>query len=136
MTSPTYYVNGEWNFYCDLCGKKEKSGRAMRTWDGFYVCSRHAEIRNPQDFVRGVADNQTTPWSRPEPGDIFPYEAYILLEAEVVLLQEDGFELFQETGFQLLQTDIGLIDDTPGAIQWLLQENGFPLMQDPYPTAL
>jgi len=71
MPSKPSYVSGQWNFTCDLCGKLEKSGKAMKTWDGRYVCSRHREVRNPQDFVRGVKDDQTVPWSRPEPPDQF-----------------------------------------------------------------
>lgn len=67
MGSADYYAPGQWNFYCDLCGKKEKSSKGRKTWDGFYVCISHKEERNPQDFVRGVKDNQTVPWSRPEP---------------------------------------------------------------------
>lgn len=71
MPSRPHYVSGQWNFLCDLCGKLEKSGKAERTWDGRYVCTRHSEQRNPQDFVRGVKDDQSTPWSRPEGPDQF-----------------------------------------------------------------
>src|ERR1700688_2469260 len=60
-----YYASGQWNFVCDLCGKKQKSNRAMFTWNGLYVCKHHKEIRNPQDFLRGVKDDQSVPWSRP-----------------------------------------------------------------------
>lgn len=76
MTDTTTYLQGQFNFYCDLCGKKAKSSQAVRTWDGFYVCQFHQETRNPQDFVRGVKDDQTIPWSRsghleePDGGDI------------------------------------------------------------------
>jgi len=36
------------------------------------MCCRHDwEIRQPQDFVRGVADTQIAPWTRPEPADQF-----------------------------------------------------------------
>ena len=36
------------------------------------MCCRHDwEIRQPQDFVRGVADTQIAPWTRPEPADSF-----------------------------------------------------------------
>ena len=38
----------------------------MKTWQGLYVCAHHKEIRNPQDFLRGVKDNQSVPWTRPE----------------------------------------------------------------------
>jgi hypothetical protein len=35
------------------------------------VCDDDWEIRHPQDFVRGVADIQAPPWTRPEPADVF-----------------------------------------------------------------
>lgn len=66
MGKADYWADGQWNFTCDLCGAKSKSGTAMKTWDGFYVCRQHKEARNPQDFLRGVKDNQSVPWSRPE----------------------------------------------------------------------
>ena len=66
MGSNDRFVSGEWNFYCDLCGKKQKSGNGVKTWDGFRVCRSHKEARNPQDFVKGVKDDQSLPWSRHE----------------------------------------------------------------------
>ena len=60
------YADGEWNFYCDLCGRKAKSSTAMKTWDNHYVCRHHKEVRNPQDFLRGVKEHQSVPWTRPE----------------------------------------------------------------------
>lgn len=35
------------------------------------VCEDDWEPRQPQDFVRGVADYQAPPWTRPEQGDVF-----------------------------------------------------------------
>ena len=40
-------------------------------WDNCRVCYRCMEIRNPQDFVRGVPDNQAPPWTRPTPPPTF-----------------------------------------------------------------
>lgn len=94
MGSADFFANGEWNFFCDLCGRKEKSSKAMKTWDNFRVCQRHKEVRNPQDFVRGVKDNQTVPWSRPEAPDTFVVSNFRLLLEDGVsaLLQEpDAF---------------------------------------------
>lgn len=71
MSNADYYADGDWNFYCDLCGKKAKASNGVKTWDGFYVCAYHKEFRNPQDFVRGVRDDPTPPWTRPEPADVF-----------------------------------------------------------------
>ena len=69
--SADFFANGQWNFFCDLCGRKEKSSKGVKTWDNFYVCRKHKEQRNPQDFLKGVKDDQTVPWSRPEPADTF-----------------------------------------------------------------
>ena len=69
MSSGSYFASGEWNFRCDLCFRSGKASDARRTWDGFMVCSRHKEVRNPQDFVRGVVDRQAPPWTRPEPAE-------------------------------------------------------------------
>jgi hypothetical protein len=35
------------------------------------VCDKDWEPRQPQDFVRGVADYQAPPFTRPEPSDSF-----------------------------------------------------------------
>lgn len=66
MGKADYYADGQWNFFCQLCGAKAKSGTAMKTWQGLYVCRHHREVRNPQDFLRGIKDNQSVPWTRPE----------------------------------------------------------------------
>lgn len=65
MGRADFFANGDWNFTCDFCGAKNKNSNAMKTWDNFYVCKHHKEVRNPQDFLRGVKDDQTTPWNRP-----------------------------------------------------------------------
>lgn len=68
---PSYFKSGEWNFICDLCGRTGKSSEAAKTWDNHYVCARHKEVRNPQDFLRGVIDNPSVPWTRTSPVDNF-----------------------------------------------------------------
>jgi hypothetical protein len=85
MGQADYFKDGNWNFTCDLCGRKNKSGAAMFTWNGLYVCRHHKEIRNPQDFLRGVKDDQTVPWSRPFQPPLcdttsFPYEDFCTLQ--------------------------------------------------------
>lgn len=63
MGKADFYKSGDWNFYCHLCGAKQKSSMAMKTWDGFYVCRHHKAMRNPQDKLRGVREIQGLPWS-------------------------------------------------------------------------
>jgi hypothetical protein len=71
MGSRDYYLEGAWNARCQECWKKIKSSEALKRWDGFWVCWRCYEIRNPQDFARGIPDNQGVPWSTGNPPPIF-----------------------------------------------------------------
>jgi hypothetical protein len=43
----------------------------VREWQGYYVCPDCHEERQPQDFVKGVADTQIPPWTQPMPAPIF-----------------------------------------------------------------
>ena len=71
MGKADYLSLGEWNVKCDRCGFKFKSGMLKKTWDDLMVCSTCYEVRHPQDFVRGVPDNQNPPWVRPDPAPTF-----------------------------------------------------------------
>lgn len=71
MAKNLFYAAGQWNFICDFCGKQNKSGDGVLTWNGFYVCKSHKEKRNPQDLLKGVAEVQSLPWSRPEVPETF-----------------------------------------------------------------
>ena len=71
MSAFSYYAEGEWNFTCDLCGAQRKASEGVKTWNNLWVCRQHKEARNPQDFVKGVKDDQSTPWARPEPQNVF-----------------------------------------------------------------
>ena len=62
---------GDWNAVCFECGRKFKASDLKRHWKGYYVCPSHWEPRQPQDFVRGVQDTQTPPWTQPMPADQF-----------------------------------------------------------------
>ena len=65
------YESGLWYVVCDACGREFKSNELRKRWDGLMVCDGDYEPRHPQDFVRGVADKQTVPYSRPEQADQF-----------------------------------------------------------------
>lgn len=96
MGSADRYAEGEWNFYCDLCGRKQKSSRGGKTWDNHWVCKHHKEIRNPQDFVKGVKDDQSVPWTRPTtPAHyVVGYGAPILDTYGNILYDTNGSALF------------------------------------------
>jgi hypothetical protein len=74
MSYKPNWSNGEWLTICDACGRKFKDSALRMRWDGLMVCSGDWEVRQPQDYVRGVADIQAPPYVRPEQQDRFlPY---------------------------------------------------------------
>jgi hypothetical protein len=73
-----YYASGKFNVLCDYCGFKYKNTEVRHTWDGFYACRKCWEPRQPQDYVRGVVDDQSVPWSRPDPPNEFTPSAEAL----------------------------------------------------------
>lgn len=62
---------GTWRAICDRCGFEFPSSMLRKDWQGLMLCHDDWETRHPQDFVRGIPDNQTPPWTRPEPADVF-----------------------------------------------------------------
>ena len=80
MSYQSNYVRGSWNCICESCGRLVKAGELRQRWDGFMVDERCWEPRQPQDFVRGVADYQAPPFTRPEQGDVFVKFSYSNLE--------------------------------------------------------
>lgn len=71
MSYTPRYDKGNWKADCDVCGRTYKASELQKRWDGLMCCRHDWEIRQPQDFVRGVADTQIAPWTRPEPTDNF-----------------------------------------------------------------
>jgi hypothetical protein len=61
-----YLKLGDWNAICDVCGFKFKASTMLKRWDGLMVCKQDYEVRHPQDFIRGIKDDPSVPWSRPE----------------------------------------------------------------------
>lgn len=67
----TYFKPGSWNAQCDRCGGIFKAEELRRDWQGWMLCEKDWEPRHPQDFVRGVPDIMTPPWTRPQPAPIY-----------------------------------------------------------------
>ena len=57
---------GLWNAECDRCGFKFKNVDLKKEWNGLMTCKDCWEVRHPQDFLRGVPDDSSVPWSRPD----------------------------------------------------------------------
>ena len=73
MSYKPRYEKGDWKASCDACGRLFKASSLSRRWDGLMVCSSDWETRQPQDFVRGVADTQAPYWTRSETSDSFVF---------------------------------------------------------------
>jgi len=71
MGRADFLALGSWNALCDRCGGKFKAYDLKIDWQGLYLCQRCWEPRHPQDFVRGIQDVQTPPWTRPPSADTF-----------------------------------------------------------------
>lgn len=65
------YHQHDWRAICDRCGAKRWASDLVLEWTGLRVCWEHVDRRSPQEFVRGVPDNMTVPWARPESPDVF-----------------------------------------------------------------
>lgn len=64
MGQADYFAPGDWNAVCSECGRKRKASQLEKNWQGLYRCPEHNEPRQPQDFVRGVKDDQSVPWAQ------------------------------------------------------------------------
>jgi hypothetical protein len=71
MGRADYYSDGNNNVICDQCGKKFKTPKLKKQWDGIYTCNRCWDYRHPQEFLRGVVDKTAPTLSRPEAPDTF-----------------------------------------------------------------
>jgi hypothetical protein len=74
----SYYKKGDWNAICALCGTKYKASELR--WNSQiqdWVCIWDLEARHPQERLRGVKENQSVDWTRPDPDATFTNEPYI-----------------------------------------------------------
>ena len=66
MTRDLHYRSGTWYVIDDITGFKRRNTEVQRDWRGYYTDWKNWAHRHPQDFVRGVYDKQSTPYSRPD----------------------------------------------------------------------
>lgn len=62
---------GKWLVLCQVCGLKKTNDQIRKRWDGLLVCQDDWEPRHPQEFVRPRPDDQSVPFTNPEPADVF-----------------------------------------------------------------
>lgn len=71
MGTERFYKPGSFYRICDRTGFATRAERTRAEWQGLIVSDRVWEARQPQDFVKGVQDNQTVPYARPRQPDQF-----------------------------------------------------------------
>lgn len=76
-------------------GFKVPRKNLVRQWDNQLVDYRYVDKRNPQDFVRGVKDDQSLPYARPEQPDQFIAQP-IAWESGAFMTTERGGNIFTE----------------------------------------
>jgi hypothetical protein len=80
---------GAWKAQCQRCGFDYLNHDLRKEWTGLRVCRDCFEIRHPQDFVRGVRDDQAPPWTSP-PSNVSKMAYPILDESGVAISDENG----------------------------------------------
>lgn len=71
MGTELFYKPGSWYRICDRTGMAVRAERTSREWQGLIVRKEVWEVRQPQDFVRGVSDIQTVPFPRPRQTNVY-----------------------------------------------------------------
>ena len=78
MSNTPGYEIGKWLVLCQRCGVKFLNDAVEKEWQGLLVCKdKCLDFRHPQDFVRSVPDDQTVPYTSPEPTDVEVSVTYI-----------------------------------------------------------
>lgn len=81
--NPGFEPGNHW-VTCDICGFNIRSSDAKETWDNLVVCPEDWEPRQPQDFVRGVGEDQSPKGlTRTEPTDTFISVDYLPISSTV-----------------------------------------------------
>jgi hypothetical protein len=132
MSYKPNWSNGEWLTICDACGRKFKDSALRMRWDGLMVCSGDWEVRQPQDYVRGVADIQAPPYVRPEQQDHFlPYNFTQYPNEEIEVNEQLAKQFTKPVGGRLI-TDSAI----NGAVLNLLAINATGNYYDPEQVTL
>ena len=65
MGTKRHYKPGSFYRICDRTGFAVRAEDTQMEWNNLIVDKRVWEVRQPQDFVKGIPDNQTVPYARP-----------------------------------------------------------------------
>jgi len=85
MADDKHYVMGDFYRIDDRTGFKVRARKTRQEWTGLIVDRARWEARQPQDFVKGVTDDQNVPLPRPRSVDAYdgPLHTFITVAAAV-----------------------------------------------------
>jgi hypothetical protein len=97
--SPTFYDPGSNWVIDDISGFRVRAEDARIQWNGLLVDKVRWEARNPQDFVKGVVDDQNVPDPRPRaPATFVQLQGVLYSEGGEILDDEEfGEPLYAES---------------------------------------
>ena len=72
----------------DYSGFKVHLDTLKKDWQG--LLTQRPDIRNPQDYLRGIKDDQSLPYARPETQDQFIAGPIIWEDDQIMTLQTGG----------------------------------------------
>jgi hypothetical protein len=90
MSYSPSFRNGDWKALCDRCGFLYKASQLRKDWQGLYLDKECWEVRHPQDFQRGVKDDPSVEWTRPEGTDVETDNSSWLGRTDVPTGNNDG----------------------------------------------
>ncbi len=116
MADDKHYVPGDFYRLCDISGFKVRANRTKKQWNNYIVREQSFELRQPQDFVRGVRDDQTVPEPRPRQVNVFlqnqttinsptpygPGTAVITVADVSIFTAGDTYSVMQDDGTQIV----------------------------------
>lgn len=109
MADDLHFVPGSFYRICDRTGFKVRAGKTRAEWTTRIIRTQSWEARQPQDFVRGVADPQYVPDARPQQQNVFigPLQTMIATSASA----GDNFISVQSTLGMMIGDKIEIILD-------------------------
>lgn len=111
MGRKLHYKLGSFYRTDDRSGFPQRAENTKQEWTGLIVDKSLWEIRQPQDFVKGVKDDQSVPKPRPLPPNIFDGPTYYTLSQNAgpgsltPLLTENGLEIETESNQPIIFPD-------------------------------
>lgn len=110
-----HYVGGEFYRICDRTGFKIRDTRTRKEWNNFIVREGSWEPRQPQDFVQGIADDQSVPDARPRSLNTFIGPLTTVTTLPLVI---GAAVVHLETSLRMLNGDV----------LWIMMDNGVTMV--------